>query len=115
MKTNSNEKIVDTFLDHIRFLKIAHHVPGRIRVKAGWDGVRHLIGMDSKEIEDIIDRIPGITGHRVNKKALSVIITYNPAILPFTLWKKVGSLGQYPMKQEEVREKLLTLLDENKQ
>ncbi|MBL0712388.1 MAG: hypothetical protein JJV98_01695 [Desulfosarcina sp.] len=114
MKTNSNEKIVDTFLDHIRYFKIVHHVPGRIRVKAGWDGVRHLVGMDNKKIEDVIDRIPGITSYRINKKALTVIATYDSAILSFTLWEEVGSLGQYPMKREEVREKLLTLLDQKK-
>ena len=32
MKEYSNEELVDGFLDHIRYLSIAHHVKGRIRV-----------------------------------------------------------------------------------
>ena len=114
MKTYSNEKIVDTFINHVRYLKIAHHVPGRIRVKAGWRSLSHLKEITDKEIKNVIDRIPGLTGYRANKKALSVIIAYDPAILPFTLWEEVASLGQYPIKQEEVRKKLLALLDEKK-
>ena len=111
MKTNSNEKIVDTLLDYVRYLKIVHHVQGRIRIKAGWDGIRHLAGVNETVPEDVIDRVPGITGYRVNKKALSVIIAYDSAILPFELWEEVGALGQYPMKQEEVKGKLMTLLN----
>jgi hypothetical protein len=116
MKTDSNENIVDTFLDHVRYLKIVHHVPGRIRVKASWDGARQLVKMDSRMdqqgLSEIISRIPGITEYRVNEKALSVIISYDTGILPFDLWEEVGSLGQYPMNREAVRGKLLSIVNE---
>jgi len=103
-------EIVDSFLDHIRYLNIAHHVPGRIRVKAGLNGARKLAGMDQNDINAIISRIPGIEEYRVNRKALSVIITYNPEVLPFQLWEDVGTLSEYPLHRDSVRAQLLDIL-----
>lgn len=107
----SNETVVDEFLNHIRYFKIAHHVNGRIRVKASWRSAKELHHVDRNRLEDIIEQIPGITEYRVNLKALSVVIEYNPAILPFSLWEDVGSLESYPLKREEIRTKLLELLE----
>ncbi len=110
MSEYSNEEIVDRFLDHIRYLHIAHHVSGRIRVKASWQGARQLANVDRRDITSVIAKIPGISDYRVNKKALSVIIEYDPEILPYQLWQDVGSLGEYPMNRDRVRSQLLELL-----
>ncbi len=108
----SNEEIVASFLDHIRYLNIAHHVNGRIRVKASLSGARKLAEVEAGELERIISSIPGIEDYRVNKKALSVIINYNPQILPFSLWERVGQLKENPAGRESVESELLTILNE---
>ena len=112
MTEHSREEIVDSFLDHVQHLKVAHHVNGRIRVKASWNGAKKLADVEEGEIEKVIASIPGIEEYRVNKKALSVIITYNPEVLPYDLWQQVGNLGEYPLNRERIREQLLAVLQE---
>lgn len=107
------EEIVDTFLDHVRYLKVKHHVPGRIRVKANWSGAKKLANSKTVDIEKIIAAIPGIRDYRVNKKALSVIISYDFNLLPFQLWQEIGVLGEYPLNRNKVKEQLLDILKEN--
>lgn len=107
----SNETVVDEFLNHIRYFKIAHHVNGRIRVKATWSSAKELKHIDRNELETIIETIPGIMTYRVNLKALSVVIEYDPSILSYALWEDVGSLENYPLKREEIRVKLIELLE----
>jgi hypothetical protein len=104
-------EIVDTFLDHVRYLRIKHHVPGRIRVKATWNGAKKLVNSADADIEKILARIPGVSDYRVNPRALSVIISYDPNILPFQLWEEIGQLGEYPANRSKVREELLALVD----
>ena len=110
MTQYSNEEIVDIFLDHVRYLKVKHHVNGRIRVKASWNGAKKLVAMKDGELEKIIDSIPGIEEYRINPKALSVIIEYDPDVLPFSLWEEVGTLGEYPANRENIRAQLLDIM-----
>ena len=111
MTKYSNEEIVDNFLDHVRYLNVKHHVNGRIRVKASWSGAKKLATMEEGELERIIASIPGIGEYRVNPKALSVIIEYDPDVLPFALWEEVGTLGEYPANRENVRLQLLDVMN----
>lgn len=106
----TSEQLVDGLLDHMLYLSIAHHVNGRIRVKASWNGAQKLGAVNEVELTAVIAAIPGIREYRVNKKALSVIIRYDTDILPPSLWEEVASVGQYPGKRGQVRERLLTLL-----
>ena len=111
MTEYSNEQVVDSFLDHVRYLNIAHHVHGRVRIKASLNGARKLASMEEGEIENVIVRIPGIEEFRINRKALSVVITYDSEVLSFSLWEKVGRLGEYPTNREGVRVQLLDILN----
>ena len=105
------EQLVDGLLDHMLYLSIAHHVPGRIRVKASWNGAQKLGAVNENELMNLIAGIPGIVEYRINKKALSVIIQYDTDILPPSLWEEVAAVGQYPGKRAEVRGELLALLE----
>nr|WP_321465109.1 hypothetical protein [uncultured Desulfobulbus sp.] len=108
----TNEQLVDGLLDHMLYLNIAHHVPGRIRVKASWSGAQKLAAVNEREMTSIIASIPGIVDYRVNKKALSVIIQYDTEILPPSLWEEVASVGQFPGKRDSVSEQLMVILSE---
>lgn len=107
----TNEEVVDGFLDNIRYLKIAHHVNGRIRVKATWSGAQKLAKEDTNDLEAIISRIPGITDYRVNKKALSVVISYDTSVLAYQLWEDIGTLNENPLNRGEVRDRLLNIFN----
>lgn len=107
----TSEQLVDGLLDHVLYLKIVHHVRGRIRVKACWNGAQKLGAVNDQELTGIIADIPGILEYRVNRKALSVIIHYDADLLPPSLWEETAEVGQYPGKRGQVREQLLALLD----
>lgn len=111
MSVCREEEMVEIFLDHIIYLHIVHHVPGRIRVKANWNGARKLAGVKSSELEAVIAAIPGIVEYRINKKALSVIINYDPEIIPFSLWEAAGRLNHDPRGREAVRGQLLAIVN----
>ncbi len=110
MDKENNEELVENFLDNIRYLSIAHHVAGRIRIKAGWDAVKKLGDIEPVDIERAIAAIPGIVNYRVNKKALSVIVEYDIDILPYSLWEEVGGLRENPLNREKVKKQLLEIL-----
>ena len=115
IKNLSDEEIVVGFLDHVRYFQVAHHIPGRIRIKAGWDGVKELAqaNVSEREIDEIIQRIPGIIDYRANKKALTVIIHYDKKVIPFQLWENIGTLKQDPARYDKLKASLLNLLQLN--
>jgi hypothetical protein len=110
MPNPTREELIDGLLDHMLYLQIAHHVEGRIRIKASWNGAKILNQARKGDIEAIIAAIPGIREYRINKKALSVVITYDSRIFPHALWEEVAALGQYPARRQAVRERLLEAL-----
>lgn len=71
-----------------KHLKIAHHVPGRIRVRLQLSALPKLasLGLD----EEILDQLPahmkGIVDVRVNKPAGTAVINYRPEILAPSIW-----------------------------
>jgi hypothetical protein len=113
MNESDMEDIIDDFLDHVRYLRVRHHVPGRIRVKASLNGAKKLVSVGSAAIEETITAIPGIEDYRINKKALSVIIDYNPEVLPFELWEDIDKLGEYPLYRKQIKQQLLDIIDNN--
>jgi len=111
MSSLNPEQLIDGLLDHMLYLHVVHHVEGRIRVKASWNGARKLSRAHEETMERIIAVIPGVREYRINKKALSVVIQYDPERLPFALWEEVAALGQDPTRRESVRRRLLEILD----
>lgn len=111
MKSFNDEELLDEFLAHVKYFKIAHHVMGRIRVKALLSKVKKLSGIDKMDFEGIITRIPGIKDYRVNMKAFTVVIEYDPKILPYDLWQDVGELHKHPLRAESLKERLLGILE----
>ncbi len=77
------------FLGQRSFLTIAHHVPGRIRVKLAIGGLTHLPKVDPAPFLDLIKRIRGVKSTRVNVAALSVVIDYDTNEIPFSTWNRL--------------------------
>lgn len=111
MTIPGREELIDHFLDLVRYFKIAHHVHGRIRVKAILNTAHRLADLDTDKLNEILARIPGITNYRVNASALSVIIEYNPEMLPYDLWEEIGALRRNPLNLDAVRARLLETLN----
>lgn len=76
MSSNHTEEL-DAFLELRNHLKIAHHIPGRIRLKAAISVVNAFKKVDSALIDHILGAIHGIEKTEVNMVARSVIVTYS--------------------------------------
>ena len=102
-----HEQLIDALLDHLMYLQVAHHVPGRIRIKASWSAAPKLAGVHEADLARIIAGVPGILDYRINRKALSLVIRYDPNTLAPALWEEIALLGCDPSRREEIRERLL--------
>lgn len=69
-------------------LHIVHHIPGRVRVRAG-AGLLELAGQWRGQpigLDDAIGAIAGIRNARVNPMAATAVIEYDPARVPPETW-----------------------------
>lgn len=75
---------------HLRhFLTIAHHVPGRIRLKFELAGLRHLPKVDPAPFLELVGRIRGVNETRVNARALSVVVDYDTSLIAEPVWQRL--------------------------
>lgn len=70
------ETELDRFLALRNSMKIAHHIPGRIRLKIGLSVLKELGPISNSEIDSFLNSIDGIKDVRINKAAGSVVIAY---------------------------------------
>ncbi|WP_334175388.1 hypothetical protein [Pseudoxanthobacter sp.] len=81
------------FLHLRRFLSIAHHVPGRIRIRLDMAALAHLPQVDASPFVAFAGRIQGVTATRVNAAALSVVVDYDTARIPMAVWPALLTAG----------------------
>lgn len=73
-------------------IKIAHHVPGRIRLRLLVDQLPPLdpqtecLVARARTLKDALDATPGIRSIRVNALARSCTIEYDHRAIPFQAW-----------------------------
>lgn len=77
------------FLELRRFVSIAHHVPGRIRLKLELAALAQFPKRDPRPFIDLFKRIDGVTLTRVNVSALSVIVEYDVAKIDSAIWTRL--------------------------
>lgn len=77
------------FLHLRRHVSIAHHVPGRIRLKLDLRALAELPKVDPSPFVDLVSRIRGVKATRVNAAALSVVVEYDPQQIPAPLWPRL--------------------------
>lgn len=103
----NDQQMIDGLLKIAPHAKIAHHVPGRIRLKISVEGIKALNG--TLNAEDPI-RIPGILSTRINTFARSIIIDYDPERIHYELWERLGRVGRHPEEAENVVKLLRAVL-----
>lgn len=64
------------FLTLRRHLRIAHHIPGRVRLKVAASVFTELGAVDPSAVERILNAVDGIEDVRINKAAGSAIVVY---------------------------------------
>lgn len=67
-------------------LTVAHHIPGRIRLKLNAGALPGGIGFETKRFAGALDSIFGIHGIHFNKLARSVTVEYDNKAIPDRAW-----------------------------
>lgn len=75
------------FLTLRRHLRIAHHIPGRIRLRAGPSIVKDLGAVDGKVFDRVLGALQGIREFRANPRAGSIVVEYLPAAIRPDWWE----------------------------
>jgi hypothetical protein len=102
-----DEQIIAGLLSIVPHAVIAHHIPGRIRLKISLEGAKALNGR--LEQEDII-RIPGIIGARINAFARSIVIDYDAKKIPYDLCERLRHIQERPEEAADVVKQLRAML-----
>ena len=102
----SGSNLVDDLMTIAPHTEVAHHIPGRIRLRilaSGLDVVRRI------DVGGAIGALPGIKSIRVNPLVGSVVIEYDTGKLPYGLWENIRKLRTEPQIAEQIREQLQSL------
>lgn len=106
MEEEARHHAVEELLPLVPHLEIAHHIPGRIRLKLLVSGLAAIQTMD---IEALVLSIPGVLGMRVNAAARSVVIDYNHERIPQDFWHLLTQLKHRPEKLSEITARIRQL------
>lgn len=77
----------DELRGYLVYIRIAHHIRGRIRLKlvADYESVVRQ-GRQARQFKSILDRTPGVHSIRVNLLARSCSVEYDPQVIPAEAW-----------------------------
>lgn len=80
---------IDYFRRFASKVSIAHHIPGRIRLKLGaieLDAQGRQLLEQARQFQNALDDIRGVNDIRLNVLARSCTIEYDPKIIPAQAW-----------------------------
>jgi len=104
MTDHDKQTLINALFRIADYARIAHHIPGRIRIKMALAAKKALADLD---LDNITTDLPGIRYHRLNSKNGSVVIEYDPTIIDPKLWERLITLPE--PQRPTMREELLNL------
>ena len=99
--------VEDYLMPLLEEAEIAHHIPGRIRLKFNHSIVTKLPKLNGieKEIQKIANQIEAIKDIRLNLFAGSVVVQYDTDILSHDFWQEV--VAEKDVEQLKEKSKIL--------
>jgi hypothetical protein len=78
----------DRLRQTLHAVRVAHHLPGRIRLKLEADpvGLPVPAAADLNRFQDLLGKVEGVRDLRINLMARSCTVEYDPKIIPFDAW-----------------------------
>ncbi|MCB2101572.1 MAG: hypothetical protein KDE22_11920 [Rhodobacterales bacterium] len=76
----------DSLLALRRDLHIAHHVPGRLRLRFGAAAVTTAKGAPLQDLKRLAAAAAGVRSYRLSPHSLSVVVDYDRHRVPPALW-----------------------------
>jgi hypothetical protein len=99
--------LIDRLIELAGQSAIAHHIPGRIRLKVKLSAL--LLARDL-EISDLVDRFEGILDARANAGSRSIVISYDTGTIAPGLWERMVDGKSDSARKESIREQLARLV-----
>lgn len=69
------------------YFSIISHTPGRLRVRVNPKITKESSNLSIKDIENLPNKVSGITSIKIKKIIASVTIIYEPSIFSFQIWE----------------------------
>jgi hypothetical protein len=77
----------ERFQSYIPLIRIAHHIPGRIRFKLNQADARiQQLAGQAGHFGAVWQGVPGIRSAKLNLLARSCTVEYDPQLIPFQAW-----------------------------
>ncbi|SDD71505.1 HMA2 domain-containing protein [Desulfuromonas thiophila] len=86
------------------YARIAHHIRGRIRIKFPLAAKK---GLADIALESLAGQLPGVQHYRINGKNGSLVIDYDPAVIPCQMWERI--INSAPEGRPALAEELLSI------
>ena len=106
--TEALSTTIDFLIKLAPHTQIAHHIPGRVRLKIAISALEILQGVD---VEEVLRCLPGVRDLRINPAAMSAVVEYDERLLPFSLWERLAKSAHQPEVAAEIRKHLEGLAD----
>ncbi|MGA2938767.1 MAG: hypothetical protein ABSF52_16950 [Syntrophobacteraceae bacterium] len=102
-ESGNKDVLIDGLIELAGQTAIAHHIPGRIRlkVKLPW-----LLLARDLEAGDLMKYFIGILDVRTNAAARSVVISYDTGAIAPDLWQRLVNCKKDPSLRSSVKEEL---------
>ena len=105
-KTGNGDVLIDRLIQIAGQTGIAHHIPGRIRLKVKLSGLLLAQGL---EAADLMKYFRGIQDARTNAAARSIVISYDTEVIAPDLWERLVNGEKDPSLGSSVKEQLKRL------
>lgn len=81
------------------WVKVAHHIPGRIRLKYKLGIIMHLARFNADSIEKALDDIPAFHHYKLNRSTGSIVIEYDAQLINPGLLEEIFSENDITAEQ----------------
>lgn len=101
-----NDLIIDKLIELAGQTAIAHHIPGRIRLKVNISGL--LIARDL-DAADLMKCFSGILDAKANAASRSIVIVYDTDVVTPDFWEHLVNCKESPALRNSIRAELQRL------
>ncbi|MBI5445600.1 MAG: hypothetical protein HY900_30840 [Deltaproteobacteria bacterium] len=105
-------RAVDRLIEVAGHTEVVKHEPGRIELRIKPKGVLLALNLNLADLLDLRLSIRGLLGAKADLGARSLVIHYDPKILPKEVWELLVRANASPKLQNLVRRELVSRLTE---
>jgi len=85
-----------------QYVRIVHHIPGRLRVRLTNGGIAAARKFDLTRFRHLLEKVPAVRDLQVSAASLSVVIHYDKSAIAPALWEDLIE-GTAPDAQSAIR------------